>query len=106
MAPLVRYRWSRDVVTAPQVAPPSLQSPPMRSKPARLTAGTLQLLRGLAREPGLARDLPRWVRDAHIRKDPLRYRRPWWNYAAIAFVEQRLSPGARVFEYGGGASTL
>lgn len=64
------------------------------------------MLRGLAREPRLAADLPRWVRDARVRTDPLNYRQPWWNYKAVQFVEQRLPEHARVFEYGGGASTL
>ncbi|MGC9417627.1 MAG: class I SAM-dependent methyltransferase [Rhodovulum sp.] len=33
---------------------------------------------------------------------------PWWSYAAIAEVERTLAakPGARVFEYGSGASTI
>lgn len=33
---------------------------------------------------------------------------PWWSYAAIAEVERALAarPGARVFEYGSGASTI
>jgi hypothetical protein len=31
---------------------------------------------------------------------------PWWPYDAISWVAATLSPGARVFEYGGGGSTL
>jgi hypothetical protein len=64
------------------------------------------MVRGLVAEPGLIADLPRWVRDAGIRKDPLSGRRPWWNYRAIAHVDAYLAPGALVFEFGGGASTL
>lgn len=64
------------------------------------------MLRGLAREPSLVADLPRWIGDAQVRKDPLGHRQPWWNYKAVSFVEQRLPAAARVFEFGGGASTL
>jgi len=31
---------------------------------------------------------------------------PWWPYDAISWVAAVLPPGARVFEYGGGGSTL
>lgn len=31
---------------------------------------------------------------------------PWWSYSAIYFLENRLSPTMRVFEYGSGNSTL
>ena len=64
------------------------------------------MLRALGQEPKLATDLPRWIADAKIRKAPMDHRKPWWNYHAVAFVEARLPHGARVFEYGGGASTL
>jgi hypothetical protein len=33
-------------------------------------------------------------------------RRPWWPYTATAWVAEHLPPSARVFEYGGGGSTL
>lgn len=78
----------------------------MASKVTRLSAGSVQLLRGLAREPRLITDLPKWIADARVRKDPLEFRTPWWNYRAIEFVERRLPGHARVFEFGGGASTL
>ena len=78
----------------------------MRGKAGRLGAGSIKMIRGLVREPQLAVDLPRWIRDAPVRKDPLKFRRPWWNYAAVGFVERRLPEGAHVFEYGGGSSTL
>ncbi|WP_158021321.1 class I SAM-dependent methyltransferase [Mycolicibacterium chubuense] len=76
------------------------------SKLQRLSSGSLQMLKGFSVEPGSIRDLPRWIRDAKIRKAPLEYRRPWWNYNAVAFVSKRLPPKPNVFEYGGGASTL
>jgi hypothetical protein len=76
------------------------------TKVSRLTRGSFQLLRGLTREPALLADLPQWIKDAPIRKDPLEHRRPWWNYKAVRFVESHLPEHARVFEYGGGASTL
>lgn len=31
---------------------------------------------------------------------------PWYTYSAIHFIEERLQPGMRVFEYGCGNSTL
>lgn len=64
------------------------------------------MLRGIASEPALVGDLPKWVKDAHIRKDPLEHRQPWWNYKAVGFVQRHLPERPRVFEYGGGASTL
>lgn len=64
------------------------------------------MLRGFIREPGLITDLPRWIKDANVRRDPLRYRQPWWNYNAVAFVQRHLPPSAQVAEFGGGASTL
>jgi len=64
------------------------------------------MLQGFSREPGLVGQLPQWIRDAKVRKNPLEYRQPWWNYPAVNFVGTRLRAGARVFEYGGGASTL
>jgi hypothetical protein len=78
----------------------------MPPKPARLAIGSADTLRALKREPALIGQLPRWARDAGIRKDPLLHRMPWWNYKAIAFVDRSLPANARVFEYGGGASTL
>ena len=78
----------------------------MVAKLTRLTAGSVQMLQGFGREPGLVGQLPQWIRDAKVRKNPLEYRQPWWNYTAVNFVETRLRAGARVFEYGGGASTL
>lgn len=33
-------------------------------------------------------------------------RRPWWPYYATIWMTEQLSPGARVFEFGGGGSTL
>lgn len=75
-------------------------------KLADWTSGAARLGRAVAREPHLLRHLPRWATDAKIRKDPLSRPQPWWHYDAIRFVEERLPQGARVFEYGGGASTL
>lgn len=31
---------------------------------------------------------------------------PWWTYSAVHFIEPRLTPGLRVFEYGCGSSTV
>jgi hypothetical protein len=72
----------------------------------RRLEGALELSAALARRPSLARDLRRWIGQADNRHDPLAARQPWWNFRAVSFVEECLPPGARVFEYGGGASTL
>lgn len=68
--------------------------------------GAQRLALAILREPRLVRRLPRWLREARDRNDPLLARRPWWNYDAIDFVDGHLRPDERVFEYGGGASTL
>lgn len=69
-------------------------------------SGMWELATTIAANPLLVRQLPRWVRDSGQRKDPLAYRQPWWNYNVRTFLDGRIKPGYRVFEYGGGASTL
>lgn len=54
--------------------------------------------------PGQLHTLRRWLRER--RKGPLELRQPWWPYAMVDYVEQRLPQSARVFEYGGGGSSL
>jgi hypothetical protein len=78
----------------------------MTNQIQRVTLGALKMSDAFLREPAFMADLPRWVKDARIRKDPLAFRRPWWNYNAIKYVEACLPQEARVFEFGGGASTL
>lgn len=56
------------------------------------------------RHPGY---LPRYVRYHPWRgRKPVDIGLPWWSFGAIDFVEARLRPGYRVFEYGTGGSTL
>lgn len=76
------------------------------SRLGRRSFGSARLAVALLRAPSVGRDLPQWVRDAPTRRDPLRTRQPWWNYPARRFIEQRLTTGANVFEFGAGASTL
>jgi hypothetical protein len=78
----------------------------MSNKAKRLTMGALKMFDAILQEPAIAADLPRWVKDAKIRRNPLDFRRPWWNYEAIKYVEVCLPQSARIFEFGGGASTL
>jgi hypothetical protein len=73
---------------------------------AEKVRGSRVLLKSVAKEPALVKDLPRWVADAGDRFNPLGARRPWWNYAAVRAVGESLRPRDRVFEYGGGASSL
>lgn len=46
----------------------------------------------------------RW--KALLNKSPLDAKQPWITFRAIDFIEQHLSAGAKVFEFGGGGSTL
>lgn len=62
------------------------------------------LFRFLRSRPTAWRDLPRWVRDWF--GSPLDRRQPWWPYSVARSIAQELKPGASVFEYGGGGSTL
>ena len=48
--------------------------------------------------------LPRWLRERGAAT--MKLRSPWWPYDAISWVAVNLPMGARVFEYGGGGSTL
>lgn len=48
--------------------------------------------------------VPRWLRERGSATMALRT--PWWPYEAITWVASALPPQPRVFEYGGGGSTL
>ena len=56
------------------------------------------------RRPGRLGELTRWAADRGA--TTVERRLPWWPYAAAATVSAALPPSARVFEYGGGGSTL
>jgi hypothetical protein len=62
------------------------------------------LVRFLVQHPWEIRRLPRWFPQRRL--SPLSMRVPWWPYDAVAWVAEQLPLGARVFEYGGGGSTL
>jgi hypothetical protein len=47
---------------------------------------------------------PEWLRQRTAATMTLRV--PWWPYDAVAWVAANLPPAPRVFEYGGGGSTL
>jgi hypothetical protein len=64
----------------------------------------VQATRYLASHPGQVRHVPRWVRQRSL--TPLDLRAPWWPYDATGWLREHLPRGARVFEYGGGGSTL
>jgi hypothetical protein len=57
-----------------------------------------------ATSPREIRYLPRAVRDRS--RSPLIERRPWWPYNVERYLRDQIRPGSRVFEYGGGGSTL
>ena len=62
------------------------------------------LAKFLLAHPRQMSQLPRWLRQRS--QSPVDLRVPWWPYDAAAWIARELPPGARVFEYGGGGSTL
>lgn len=48
----------------------------------------------------------RWIVDKLRRRSPLLQRLPWMTYGAIEYLRTRIYPGARVFEWGAGGSTV
>jgi hypothetical protein len=68
-----------------------------RAQQTKLVLGTL------ARSPGEARRLPRFL--STIGHSTLELRQPWLPYGLIELLDQRLDASSRVLEYGGGGST-
>jgi hypothetical protein len=60
--------------------------------------------RVLAREPSLGRELPRLV--ATRGRSTMALGLPWLPFRLVDELAARVGPGSRVFEYGGGGSTL
>jgi Methyltransferase domain len=60
--------------------------------------------RRIAREPALGRELPRLLATGG--RSTMRLRLPWLPFRLIDELEAVIRPGSRVFEYGGGGSTL
>jgi hypothetical protein len=58
----------------------------------------------LVRNPREFRRLRRWLSERTAQ--PMALCLPWWPYDATTWVAEQLPPDARVFEYGGGGSTL
>ena len=64
----------------------------------------LRLLRALARRP---LDLPRYLRYLPLWKRwPTDVEQPWMAFGAIDFLQRRLRPDTRVFEFGSGGSSF
>lgn len=61
-------------------------------------------LRHIAQHPQDIIRHPEWLRQRNRVMTELRT--PWWPYDAVSWVDANLPSGARVFEYGGGGSTL
>lgn len=57
----------------------------------------------MAKHPRQARD---WVRDRVLRRSPLELALPWVSWPCIDYLETLDLTDRRVFEYGGGGSTL
>ena len=69
------------------------------------TAGRLiGVAKMLGRDPGQVRYLPAWRRA--LRRSTLESRLPWLPFRVISVLEAHLTPSSRVFEFGGGGSTL
>src|SRR5687768_17402765 len=51
-------------------------------------------------------DALRWLRDRIERCTPISAGLPWIAWSCIRFLVQRVPPGARVFEWGAGGSTI
>lgn len=77
---------------------------PVRRSPMALVGRSLQLVLSMlfSRHP---EDLLRWLRSMYQRRRPLSYALPWLTFDATREISRRLSPGARVFEFGSGHST-
>lgn len=73
----------------------------MLARQARLMGSSLRVL---AREPSLGRELPRLV--ATRGRSTMRLELPWLPFRLIDELESRVGADSRVFEYGGGGSTL
>ncbi len=51
-------------------------------------------------------DLVALVGDVRSREEPMARRLPWIPRSAIRFLDRHVKPGMRIFEWGGGGSTL
>lgn len=72
----------------------------------RINNGAI-ILRSLAvygRQPHRLDDIRKWVRDRNTSSTSARL--PWWPYSAIERMRELVRRGDRVFEYGGGGSSL
>lgn len=58
----------------------------------------------LIAHPSQSRRLPKWLSERTAA--PLDLRQPWWPYQMIEYVDQMLPRPSRVFEYGGGGSSM
>jgi nitrogen fixation protein len=52
------------------------------------------------------RDCARYIRDKIQRKSPIQQGIPWISWAAYDYLRRHVKPGSRVFEWGGGGSTI
>lgn len=78
-----------------------------RLTPARLRVGAMivtRVAKVYARQPSRLADLPRWIRERHVQAIDARI--PWWSFAAIEAMRRHVVPGMKVFEYGGGGSSV
>lgn len=71
-----------------------------QSRTRKILDVAVALLREPTDAPRYLRMLPAW------RKQPLDHALPWYSFGAIDRLKARLRPTDRVFEYGGGGSTL
>ena len=58
----------------------------------------------LVTHPSEIRRCPRWLRER--KSSTFELRQPWWPYRMIDYVGSILPPNPKVFEYGGGGSSI
>ena len=64
---------------------------------------TLNVLRYFVKQP---KYIPGWLYNNVTKKTPLIIKLPWLSYPSIEFLDKYIKSHHRVFEYGGGGSTL
>lgn len=71
---------------------------------ARQVAMAVRSAKAVVRRPSVAREFPRLLETRG--RNTVRLRLPWLPFRLIDELEQIVGPGSKVFEYGGGGSTL
>lgn len=65
--------------------------------------GAFQVLREMSQRP---HTVQRWLSDRLTTATPIQAALPWISWSCIHFLREQIRPGLRVFEWGGGGSTI